>query len=347
MKNYQWHEWDINHFRTLSPLQTDPTKELIHNRMGRLYWVTAGDALYVQRFARENGPYQGRNLKFLRNLIPNAKTIVDVGMNVANNTMEYATWAQNVQGFEPFPDTYQLAKTNIELNQHVELKGRYYDTKSVSTKHDPNHNDGWFKTGKDQFASLSMSAKVTAHNVGLGEVPGSFQMEHHPNNAGQNCILTDDRKDKTKYAVHTVQVHTLDSYKFDDVDIIKVDCEGFELPILKGAVQTISQCRPVVQLEIVEAQCKKFGYTPDDIWNFFLTTVGNYSVYDFRGQKLPDQWLKIKGVMDRFFVPNELAASIHLDSHAVHPGMKDGFKSKKKKQAQSIPLTTDLFEVEE
>lgn len=350
MKNYQWHEWDINHFRTLSPLQNDPTKELIHNRMGRLYWVTAGDALYVQRFARENGPYQGRNLKFLRKLKPNARTICDVGMNVANNTMEYATWAQSVHGFEPFPETYKLAKANIELNQHVELKGRYYDTKTVSTKLDPNHADGWYKTGKDQFASLTMTANVTAHNVGLGDAPGSFEMEDHPNNAGHNCILTDDRKAKTKYTVHTVQVNTLDSYKFDDVDIIKVDCEGYELPILKGAIQTITACRPVVQLEIVEAQCKKFGYSPDDIWNFFLNTIGNYSVYDFRGQKLPDQWLKVKGVMDRFFVPNELAGLVQLDVATVHPGMKDGFNSKKKKQKQQATLTQlakDLFDVEE
>ena len=108
MKNYLWHEWDINHFKTLSQLQNDPTKELIHNRMGRLYWVTAGDALYVQRFARENGPYQGRNLKFLRSVLPNARTVIDVGMNVANNTMEYATWAQDVHGFRSEEHTSEL-----------------------------------------------------------------------------------------------------------------------------------------------------------------------------------------------------------------------------------------------
>ena len=345
MKNYQWHEWDINHFRTLSPLQNDPTKELIHNRMGRLYWVTAGDALYVQRFARENGPYQGRNLKFLRKLKPNARTIVDVGMNVANNTMEYATWAQAVHGFEPFPDTYKLAVANIELNQHVELKGRYYDTKTISTKLDHNHADGWYKIGKDQFASLAMTAQVTTHNVGLGDAPGSLEMEDHPNNAGHNCILTDDRKTKTKYTVHTVQVNTLDSYKFEDVDVIKVDCEGYELPILKGAIQTITNCRPVVQLEIVEAQCKKFGYTPDDVWDFFINKVGNYGVFDFKGKRLPDNWLRIKGVMDRFFVPLELASTFQEDTSDVrHPGMgEDGFGKKNKKVKTAVTLNSDLF----
>lgn len=340
MKNYQWHEWDINHFRTLGNLQNDPTKELIHNRMGRLYWVTKGDALYVQRFARENGPYQGRNLKFLRNVIPNARTIIDVGMNVANNTMEYATWGQDVHGFEPFPDTYQMALENINLNKHVELKGRYWDTRTVSTVHDPNHADGWYKLSNGQFASLAITGNIHTHNVGLGELPGSFQMEHHPNNAGHNCILTEDRKDKTNYVLHTVNVNTLDSYNFENVDIIKVDVEGYEFPVLKGGEQTIRKCRPIVQLEMVEAQAKKFGYTPQDIADFFINKIGNYGIYTFKGDKLPDTWAKVKGIMDYFFVPNELAGNIVVDNKTNHPGMGNRGFGKKKKQSN---IAGELF----
>jgi FkbM family methyltransferase len=347
MKNYQWHEWDINHFRTLSSFQNDPTKELIHNRMGRLYWVTAGDALYVQRFARENGPYQGRNLKFLRKVLPNANTIVDVGMNVANNTMEYATWAQTVVGFEPFPETYKLAVENITLNQHVELKGRYWDTANTRTLHDPNYADGWCKKADGTFESLAITGNIITHNVGLGDKSGSFQMEDHPNNAGHNCILTEDRKAKTKYTLHTVQVHTLDSFNLENVDIIKIDCEGYEFPILQGAVQTITANRPIVQLEIVEAQCKRFGYTPQDIADFFINQIGNYSIYTFKGTKLPTNWTKVKGIMDYFFVPNELAGNIVEDKSTTHPGMGEGGFGKKKKSTISTTAFSAVFEVED
>lgn len=319
MKKYNWGEWDITHFRTLSHLQHDPSKELIHNRLGRLYWVTAGDALYVQRFARENGPYQSRNLKFLRRTIPHARTIIDIGMNVANNTMEYATWAKQVIGYEPFPDTYEMARENIRLNKNVELKGRYYDTAQQITKHDPMRADGWHKNSDGTWASLDMTASITTHNVALGNQIGNAEMEAHPNNAGHNCILTDERRDKSRYQLQTIQVNTLDNYCYEEVDIIKIDCEGYELPILQGAVQTISHNRPIVQLEIVEAQCRKFAYHPNDIWDYF-NKIGNYSVYDFRGQQLPPQWERIKGVMDRFFVPNELAGNINQIA-VKHPGM--------------------------
>lgn len=331
MKKYKWNEWDINYFKSLSVLNQDSTKELIHNRMGRLYWVWRGDALYVQRFGRENGPYQGRNLKFLRQVKPNARTIIDVGMNVANNTMEYATWAQQVYGFEPFPETYQLAIENINLNSHVELKGRYWDSKKAQTIHDPNYSDGWFKFKNGTFASLEITGKITTYNLGLGEIAGHFDMEHHPNNAGHNCILTEDRRTKTNYKLHQIQVSTLDSYGFEDVDCIKVDVEGFEFAVLKGSVQTISKSRPVVQLEIVETQCKKFGYHPDDVFDFFVNQIGNYGVYDFKGRRLPNSWQKVKGVMDRFFVPLELSNTFTADmSDKKHPGMGErGFGRKK------------------
>ena len=36
-----------------------------------------------------------------------------------------------------------------------------------------------------------------------------------------------------------IEVRTLDSYQFSDVDIIKIDVEGMEVPLLQGAEQTI------------------------------------------------------------------------------------------------------------
>lgn len=348
MKKFRWDEWDIEQFRTLSPLNQDPTKELIHNRMGRLYWVWRNDLMYIQRFARENGPYQGRNLKFLRSICPSARTIVDIGMNVGSNTMEYATWAQNVHGFEPFPETFKLAEENVRLNSNVELRGRYWDSKLQRTQHDPNHPDGWFKNGSS-FSSMDIIANIQLHNAGLGDQIGQFQMEHHPNNAGQNCILSDSRKDKTKYQLHTIQVNTLDSYNLAEVDIIKLDCEGYELKVLHGAQQTITTCRPILQIEMTEPQCRKFGYHPNDIWKFF-ENIGNYGIFDFRGKRLPNEWAELKGVIDRFFVPLEHAHMIKEDtSNKKHPGMGErGFgKKKSKKELKSDTFGNGLFEITE
>ena len=36
-----------------------------------------------------------------------------------------------------------------------------------------------------------------------------------------------------------ILINTLDSYNFDNVDIVKIDVEGYEMPVLKGAKHTI------------------------------------------------------------------------------------------------------------
>jgi FkbM family methyltransferase len=47
-----------------------------------------------------------------------------------------------------------------------------------------------------------------------------------------------------------VESRTLDSYQLDAVDFLKVDVECSELAILRGAIDTIERCHPVVCVEL-------------------------------------------------------------------------------------------------
>jgi FkbM family methyltransferase len=49
---------------------------------------------------------------------------------------------------------------------------------------------------------------------------------------------------------HPIQIKTLDSYNFTDVTFIKIDVEGLEAEVLKGAQKTIEQNHPDVMVEI-------------------------------------------------------------------------------------------------
>ena len=44
-------------------------------------------------------------------------------------------------------------------------------------------------------------------------------------------------------------MRTLDSFGFTTIDLIKVDCEGYEVPILNGAKETILKNRPMMIVE--------------------------------------------------------------------------------------------------
>jgi FkbM family methyltransferase len=272
-------------------VQAQTQKILITNKIGRQMWVWDSDSFYTQRL--KAGPYQKQNLVHLRELCPNPRKILDIGMNIGMNTWEYATFAQEVHGFEPVPATYQVALDNIALNI--------------------NHQDpslGWWKDAAGNWASLLPSGKIDTYNVALGPVPGSVEM-HIKKNDGHNRVANDGyslpsgRTVKTNTGYQRVQVPqvTLDSYNFTDVDIIKIDVEGYEFQVLEGAVNTIAQNRPIIQIECVETQPKAFGKTIQDLMDYFTTK--NYVITTADGNILPNKWMYVKKMMDRFMIPAE------------------------------------------
>jgi FkbM family methyltransferase len=46
-----------------------------------------------------------------------------------------------------------------------------------------------------------------------------------------------------------VQVVKLDNLNIENVDYIKIDCEGYEYRVLQGAEQTVKRCRPILVIE--------------------------------------------------------------------------------------------------
>ena len=55
-----------------------------------------------------------------------------------------------------------------------------------------------------------------------------------------------------------IEMRPLDSFNLD-CDFLKIDCEGFELFVLKGAVDTLQRCKPVLVVEQKPGHGKRFG----------------------------------------------------------------------------------------
>ena len=272
-------------------VQAQTQKILITNKIGRQFWLWDSDSFYTQRL--QAGPYQKQNLLHLRHLCPKPRTVLDIGMNIGMNTIEYATFADKVIGFEPVPTTYQIACDNIALNlQHQ----------------DP--DKGWWRNEAGGWASLLPNAHILTENVALGPQAGTVEM-HIKKNDGHNRVSNDGYstptgktvKSNTGYQRVSVPQHTLDSYNYTDVDIIKIDVEGYELEVLKVADQTIANNRPIVQVECVETQPRAFGTTIQDLFDYF--TQRNYIITTADGIIRGPEWCYVKKMMDRFMIPAE------------------------------------------
>jgi len=61
-----------------------------------------------------------------------------------------------------------------------------------------------------------------------------------------NALSRSDRE----IVEQSVETRTLDSFCFEQVDLIKIDVEGHELAVLNGAIETIRRCQPTIVVEI-------------------------------------------------------------------------------------------------
>ena len=79
-------------------------------------------------------------------------------------------------------------------------------------------------------------ARVSHFTCALGDVAGDIHMyggAHNPR----------DTKD------YVVPCYTLDSFELPDIDYIKIDVEGYELRVLKGASRLVERDRPIIVIE--------------------------------------------------------------------------------------------------
>jgi len=60
--------------------------------------------------------------------------------------------------------------------------------------------------------------------------------------------------------VEMVQVKTLDSFNIHEVDLIKIDCEGYELAVIKGGQETILLNKPAIIVEQKPGWPSKHGF---------------------------------------------------------------------------------------
>lgn len=82
---------------------------------------------------------------------------------------------------------------------------------------------------------------ITAKNVALGKRSGWCSISDESGNTGSRTISYGDDG--------PIPVMAIDEFNYPSVDFIKLDVEGSEIPVLKGALKTIEKCRPVMIVE--------------------------------------------------------------------------------------------------
>ena len=108
-----------------------------------------------------------------------------------------------------------------------------------------------FEPDHEAFACLLLNCGWCEdfHQEGVGHQNSFGEMVRHPN-SGQNYLIL---------GAGETPVRTIDSLDLDQCNLIKIDVEGAELLVLKGAEKTIRKFRPILVVEIIVQQLARYN----------------------------------------------------------------------------------------
>ena len=176
---------------------------------------------YLGQFARLTGTYDIKEKEFLEHLVSDGQTIIEIGTNFG----PYSTHLAHKIGseglllcFEPFKIPYQLLTANIAIN------------------------------------GLS---NVVTENLGIGDGPRRIIELDAPDftfsdNYGAASLVDHHRKTWlfSKARRENITIIPLDSYKIErHINLIKIDAEGMEFEIIRGASNLLKTHSPLLYVE--------------------------------------------------------------------------------------------------
>jgi FkbM family methyltransferase len=157
---------------------------------------------------------------------------IDGGANIGVHTIEWAKhmygWGE-IHAFEAQEKIYYALAGNIAINN-----------------------------------CLNASAHLAALGATCGEikipipnylVPASFGSLELKQNATNEFIGQEINYSES--AMKSVALKSIDSFNWLRVDLIKIDVEGMELEVLRGATDTIKRTKPIMMIEVIKSDLKR------------------------------------------------------------------------------------------
>lgn len=100
--------------------------------------------------------------------------------------------------------------------------------------------------------SVKGQCLISLHTVALGEIAGKTRLNNKLRSTGFTRV-------DAKHGDLDIEIRTLDSYGFTNVDFIKIDVEGFEYYVVRGGIKTITENKPVIIVEQKPENAERFG----------------------------------------------------------------------------------------
>jgi FkbM family methyltransferase len=161
--------------------------------------------------------YEASVVKYCAENIQAKGVFIDAGAHIGFYSLPLSGIFEMCYAFEPSDFQYNLLCKNIEQNKIKNVKPLKFGLGSLEEQKD------FYITGKS---------------------------------GGTNTFLR-NQYSENPMETRTVQLKTLDSFAINNVSMIKIDVEGWELEVLKGSLDTINQSNPEMLIEVWENSARR------------------------------------------------------------------------------------------
>lgn len=181
-------------------------------------------------------------------LIKVGDTLIDVGTNIGQTAMTFSKIGGGnsiVYGFEPDLVNYSKAIENLKINS---------------------------------FANIHLL------NIGLGSKPGKLHLKiNTPSNRGGSRIDQTASANSFEIPIETLD-NIIEQKKITKIDLIKIDVEGFELEVIKGAKEVLKKHKPKLFIEVDDNNLKEQNTSAKELIEYLLTF--GYTITDSKNNQI-------------------------------------------------------------
>jgi FkbM family methyltransferase len=195
------------------------------------------DKWFSDQIAKGNGIFDRKSFELMLKPVKNFRIALDIGAHVGSWSIGMSEHFEKVLAFEANSTNYEYFKENTK------------DIKNIESCH---------------IAIGDKDDQIVT--IGNGK-----------NNSGQSHIETNP-----KFSQETIKMFSIDTlmstYEYNmephaiNIDLIKIDVEGYELPVLRGATETIKRWKPVILLEL-NGLGKRYGIDDSQVIEY-ITSLG-------------------------------------------------------------------------
>jgi len=186
------------------------------------------------------------------------RSVIDIGAHIGISVNHWSTEFDSVYAFEPLKEHYDCLIKNTETLNNIKS----------------------YNYGLGNFEGTTKGAYRSLKNSGSFQIIDSNYVQPRNENKIRNLV--------------DIEIKKLDSFEFENIDLIKIDVEGWEFEVIQGAIETIKKHKPVLMIEVLvdhPNKTLKTGYDSNKL-NDLLKDLN----YKESAHIIPD---------DKIFTPNE------------------------------------------